>query len=929
MIRFKILSAGSNALLGFAKSQVRRIIEGGVDEFVRNWVVSGVTITARCMRLMGDHIVKLTMSGQVTLYSALYPMTSTQAASSRPFSTDDYGYLLTLNNDNINYPNRPVSVDANMAVSGLTFSDGGTPDFSPNVTAVNSTRLYARCDVSYLRETLSSGHVYGIKNVDNLVSREVISKLYEDRHGSILASLCNTNFITRPPAGLGLFNEVTQLIWTPFYFFKENGDVYALCHCTPGLADSNSGGLGTPLDPYHVTNSMNMPYTGQYDMDRFSTQELYYNAPARFDDSAVGIVPPLVTSQYGLILMKAKVYDLQTKGGFTDPRTVNATLGSGFTFSYLGHTHTFPINPPRAHDEWLLLPPATQATVPEPSLLQISNSHQQIDDGVYRLIYFYEGIITEDGKFQGTVNFVVYTVYRTGWDTPQQKTFIEAGSPPVSSNYHFPSTYDYKSTSKTERTSGLYAPLDNCEYIDLRAFVWPAHPTYLRPNHGADVFELLPYTDSFGDLKYNSGFVDCRIYIWSYFSGIRFNMAWNRSAVHVQTGPGISSVSYQQLIESRYGQYSSGLDFAAASANFISYDQISNQFPTGVNRNFNQPLILNSQGQRYTLGTFNDDFPGPSIQHTITYVPSGQFSALGLTEFSAAQGGFDSTPGYYFANVHPRTGYVEKFPAYTTWEFNVGNPLLGSMGRMYNGTVVLEAEDLSHSTPSDNGRPLIIFGDEEWVNSIPFVGDQFHIDWYCNPSTAFESQSNFHGDQTTFAIRMSEYPYAFKFYPDADKGGNIISIPFAQARASLPMASIYYPNLRDGQDGFALLRVGPAAAWARLIYFLREYTVLGLPLLNGDINTLASFITQPIFLNFPVYATNITLFKTKCNDMYARRGQQPPPISSGPTSQEFKDLKVLALQMVRSSYEVYVNNFAPPELMDIIVGNMVVIPYRS
>jgi hypothetical protein len=52
------------------------------------------------------------------------------------------------------------------------------------------------------------------------------------------------------------------------------------------------------------------------------------------------------------------------------------------------------------------------------------------------------------------------------------------------------------------------------------------------------------------------------------------------------------------------------------------------------------------------------------------------------------------------------------------------------------------------------------------------------------------------------------------------------------------------------------------------------------------------------------------------------------PASSPPSGTDMEGLKELAKRALRSSYEVMANNFASPELMDIFITSVVLIPYR-
>lgn len=67
MVVFKIVQcdAGAQDLIGFARSQAQRIIDAGVKDFTRNWLVGDFTVIARCNDFMKDQIVKLWLIGGV------------------------------------------------------------------------------------------------------------------------------------------------------------------------------------------------------------------------------------------------------------------------------------------------------------------------------------------------------------------------------------------------------------------------------------------------------------------------------------------------------------------------------------------------------------------------------------------------------------------------------------------------------------------------------------------------------------------------------------------------------------------------------------------------------------------------------------------------------------------------------------------------
>lgn len=76
MVIFKLLRCDEDAqrLLGFAKNQSRRLIASGIRTFTRNWLVDGITISARSVEFGNDEIVKLTLGGaaELAIFNRLY-----------------------------------------------------------------------------------------------------------------------------------------------------------------------------------------------------------------------------------------------------------------------------------------------------------------------------------------------------------------------------------------------------------------------------------------------------------------------------------------------------------------------------------------------------------------------------------------------------------------------------------------------------------------------------------------------------------------------------------------------------------------------------------------------------------------------------------------------------------------------------------------
>lgn len=894
-IRFVIRT--TSPLIGLARAQARRLIDAGIDVFTREWVVDGVKISARCIKLFDQHVVTITGSGSQVARGIAHLMSRNNAFDyAGAFALPSTPASLSLANDNIDYTGTvPPARDppVNLFVENLSFTDEMTA--SANVApVVASSPIYRHCDVSLGRTTSIP---IGIE-----LTRENLARMFDERHGYVLRNIVkNRTSLLKTPASLrNLFQEYIACQLTPLHFWKDaDNEVWALC--TPVRLDGLT--VGTIMHTPHTF----MPYTGNYDADRFSDDAQFAELLAQrvVNITVNGIfdspTPTPVWEQWPFIFVKARLYDLYKAPDFHAKKKVDLAYGENFIFTVFGQEYSAVVNP--------------AVTITEIGFVQ---DLKRYETGLYDFRLLFEGQkLTVDGRdrFVGKISVESFGFTQTTWKPAEPKP-LGSCTPPLPSEGHR-RIFDYTSESQTHTVTGT--PFEGAEWLDVRASVYPDRPaiisTITSPTLTAHPG---PPTRS----------LTVRMWDASPFTGIGFHVGV--SEITLTGGPGAQQKVDHIFPDTKWGLITATAVSSTSGHPKAIYDRIGGALEfTAIQQLNDVKLVRETRGQRVHLGSMNRDYARHSAVNGLTYVfvPTEEMRALGLSE-ARFHDTLTEEFALYDGRVHVGAKYVEKAPP--GWRSSNGFP--GFPVRLYNGVTLHPQEPIvSAGHGQVNAVPyfasttqMIVltpsherFTDYHAVDDIsPTPGGEFGAtsDYYEPDPFDFSSSAG------RYHVDTMEYPFPSPFYPAEQDGG----APVDFTRPRLAAVALYYPNLKPGQDGFCLLKLYPAPQFIRAIYFHMAFDATGIEAIKNHANKLRSFTAQPIFNPFPTYKAAIATLSSMADTLYLNRNNNPPP-----SAEQYAALKEQALVTLRASYEVLANNFAPRELIDVATTSLVIIPRRN
>lgn len=891
VVRYKLLTP--SPLIGFAKHQVARLIDAGLENFTRRWTVGEATITAHCVKLFEDYVVSLTISGDAAAAPSIaYPISS---PASTPFAFTSE--LPSYNADDAGVPNDlgtlpKVEPQRSVGLAAATFSDD--PNAPANVVAVRDEALFRSCVPAIVANP---------KTEPLAPSMSLAMKLFNDRHGAALVGYGTARLtIKRPATGslTNILNEYLDAGWTPIHFYKEKEivagvereEIWALCR--NGSFDSNRS------DAQFEAAQPNIPYTGNFDKDRFPATDLVRTIVDPTNGKP--IVPPGAWQAHSCVLLKARLADLYAHKAIP-ARTVDVALGSSITYMFWGRTFSLPITP-------TVGPDGVQAA-----------GVVTVDNPQYKLVAALAGVVeTVDNvkRFRGKVEVESFGVYRATWDVPIPKPSSEIPIPsssvvdmsphiaaaeaayPGNASEYFRTRLDMAGKHKSALTVGV--PFEKGELIDLREFMSQGKPEYAVMGDST-MYDQRASKNPDGAAE--ATLLTCKA--WSgYFSGVFFSAIATRSASELHV-PIIAMINFAEtwgtlpkIVSKRWGRVTH------AGAQLLNEGELALETETqdvsvvARTEHVRPSLRREHRGAIEDLGSLARQNDGRS-----TFTPSTKFRAMGLTEYrSSGEAGFE----FYEAKVHAETGYIEKYPR--LWSpFTLDY----AMGRSYKG-LEIEAPILRPGVPDSFGDfvgnlDMPVHSDVATLGA-PGVGTIINEKYY------FDKEGGIVTATDRLYIDTYEYPAPQPFYAPASSGGTPIG---GNRRARYKAVAIYWPNLKDGKAGFCLLKLGPDEALIRIIYFFLPFTADGITKIKAYVDKLHAHSSAAVYNSFPVYRANIATLKGEADALYEQR-QVPPP------AEDFARLKARALETLRSSFEIVVNNFASPELMDVFVESAVILP---
>lgn len=694
-------------------------------------------------------------------------------------------------------------------------------------------------------------------------SRETINRLFDHGHGNALASMATRIFTTKTPADQAdVMNVYVDFTWTPVYFWKEGDDVWALCRCVELDADPYSSG---------TLGADLIPCTGNYNQDRFPDYAAFLTYLSdRATYTPVENEPPATAwLQLPFIFMRAKVVDLVSRGGFHDPRSVDSAISGFVSFSVFGTTFSVPLTDITADGEWNM------------SFTYITGVFEYTVRFIGRR--FLKNGVTP--WFTGTMAVESFKVERDVWSSPVVT----------------PDIADYTSTVERAQTTGT--PFESYDFVDMR-----------RQIDAADYYKLSARGYVIVSVDRSDPSVTVQRFRWtslwsSYFNGVCFRTY----EIGNYIDPASPLSNFTRIYYSTWGNFNGRTVSSSSGVERIRFDQNGMTYSNFVETS-SYKLVRESMGVKVELGDLNIDYvPTSSSMSASNFVPTTQMQALGLTEYRM----WSALAPYavYEGRLHYRSGYYEVRPI--LWAENAPMDVFyGIQGRYYKGQVV-DTPTLREGNPTSYGlygrHPSVMMENE--LLTLLGGGGMItrNIEIASNRLDISEPPSSF----GNFWPDTIDYPAPFPYYPSEADGGVVVG----STRVSLSVIAIYYPYLTPTVDGFCMLKLMPAASIAKVIYFHGQYNDEGLPAIKQHADVLNSYTTHALMNPYSAYKAAISTFAASVNTVYAKLGTTSPP-----TVSDYTNLQALALSLVRQSYEVMANNFAPPELMDLFDTSVILIP---
>ncbi len=899
MIRFKV-DGGDAGLIALGKKQAKRLIASGLHTFTRTFL--GMTI--RCVKVMNDFNV--TILTTATSFSIAYRM-----GSEAIFPEVMYSTVLSISPAGNSSGSTDFGVPADMntlvqfspvqklRLTALDFSDAA--DKPINITPVNDVAIYRNARVT----TNISTHVAGAQHEPALPgSRSLFVKLFNDKHAAALVSYATAHLAIKRPAGFErVFNTYINATWRPVYFWKETvdgvEDVWVLSQMQTNW-DTLSGFTSNEF----AVGDRNIPCTGDLDADRFETDDLTRNI---VNVQVAGAVPlpkllsyhvnPPVWRSHPFMFMKAKLTDLHAHRTLPTG-TIDIAKDAPIPLTFFDTTYMLPTTGLTL----FVLPGATPG---------FFAGTIDFDNGAYHITAQLSGTeyTTEGGQRRVNMTYVVSTfgVYRPVWDniTAKPDADLTPPSSPLATwdgsipQVNWRTHYDYNALVTQRETTGIPISSSKFTLVDMRQYVWPSNPAYV--NNLSTIYQQ-QLTELGGNRDLETFTLTCKL--WSdYFTGVFFSAR----AVHrdnVILIPPNGDGDFSTVVGGVWGRYTSNIH-STNTGRVIRTEIFNSSFAPSVFTQFFPAFFYRAaRGVIESLGEFVYSSPasgssGSSVMFPNQFVPNSKYLSLGITSWVPS-----TANSIYNAKILPHVGYVEKFPPF--WQ--PASLVSGNYGRYYKG-VMLEAPSIPVNSGFDYLRVSL---------------SHFHLGpawWSSQYDGYFDAHQNIaYVDVPRAAIDLYDNFVPANFYAPVEHGGT----PVGTLRASFRAVAIYYPNLKPNQHGYCLLKLGPDAFLMRLIYFFLLYSTNGLARFKTFTDLHFAHSASQVYLAFPAYKANVALMKSKVDGMLARVGTPNPP-----SENDFTELRALALTTLRSSYTVMANNFAPPELMDLFINSVTIVPYRK